>query len=99
MDRSSEILKLINECVAELNGQLPPGERLPSGSDVTLIGDGGTLDSLALVTLIASVEQNLSDQLSIDLPLIDEVIGNHHGETTWTISGLLHFILAQQSLE
>lgn len=99
MDKSSEILKVIDECVAELNGQLPPGEQLPPGSNVTLIGDGGTLDSLALVTLIASVEQALSDQLSIDLPLIDQVIGNYHGETVWTIGSLLQFIIAQQSTE
>ena len=97
MDKSSEVLEVINECVAELNRQLPTSERLQVGLDTTLIGEGGTLDSLALVTLIAGIEQALSERLSIDLPLIDDVIGDYRGETVWTIGSLLQFIVSKQA--
>lgn len=97
MDKSSEVLDVIFECVAELNKQLPPAERLQPSLDAILIGEGGILDSLGLVTLIASIEQSLSEHLSIDLPLIDEVIGDYQAETAWTIGRLQQFITSKQA--
>lgn len=97
MDKSSEVLDVIFECVAELNKQLLPAERLQPSLDAVLIGEGGTLDSLGLVTLIASIEQSLSEHLSIDLPLIDEVIGDYQTETAWTIGRLQQFITSRQA--
>ena len=97
MDKSSEVLKVIFECVAELNKQLSPAEKLQPSVNTTLIGEGGTLDSLALVTLVAGIEQSLSERLSIDLPLIDEVIGDYRGETSWTIGRLQEFVVSRQA--
>lgn len=97
MDKSSEVLDVIFACVAELNAQLPPADRLQPSLDTTLIGEGGALDSLALVTLVASIEQALSERLSIDLPLIDEVIGDYQGETVWTIGRLQEFVVSRQA--
>lgn len=97
MDKSSEVLEVIFGCVAELNKQLPAAERLEASVNTTLIGEGGTLDSLALVTLIADIEQSLSERLSIDLPLIDEVIGDYQGETAWTIGRLQQFVTSRQT--
>jgi len=99
MAKSSDVLDVINECIADLNKQLPPPERLPPGLDATLIGEGGKLDSLALVTLIASIEQALSERLAIDMPLIDEVIGDYRSETGWTVGSLLQLIVSRQAEE
>lgn len=97
MAKTSDVLDVINECITDLNKQLPQAERLPPGLDATLIGEGGTLDSLALVTLMASIEQALSERLSIDLPLIDEVVGDYSGQTRWTVGSLLQLIVSRQA--
>lgn len=97
MDKTSEVLEVIIACVAELNKQLPPGGKLVTSINTTLIGEGGSLDSLALVTLIASIEQSLSERLSIDLPLIDEVIGDYQSDSPWTIGRLQQFITSRQA--
>jgi Phosphopantetheine attachment site. len=97
VDRSSEVLEVIFGCLAELNKQLPPAEKVVASLDTTLIGEGGSLDSLALVTLIASIEQSLSERLSVDLPLIDEVIGDYQGDSSWTIGRLQQFIISRQT--
>jgi len=97
LGNSSDVLDVINECITDLNKQLPVPERLAPGLEATLIGEGGTLDSLALVTLIASIEQALSERLAIDLPLIDEVIGDYRGEAAWTVGNLLELVVSRQA--
>lgn len=67
-----QIVKIIADAYAELadsEGIELEGE---VNADTTLFGDDGALDSMALVTLIVDVEQNIEDAFDKSVSLADE---------------------------
>jgi acyl carrier protein len=50
----------------------PPNQRVPEEPDVVLVGEEGLLDSLALTTLILSLENKLSEKTGQDVSLMLE---------------------------
>jgi hypothetical protein len=69
-----EIKQLVFGCIDRLNQQLPVGGKLVKSEDSVLIGEGGVLDSLGLITLCVNIEQTLSDQLGIQCAVLDELM-------------------------
>ena len=94
MSRSDDILGMIFACIETLNNQLPADAKLPKDISTVLTGDGGVLDSLSLVTLIADIEQELVTRFGIHRPLLDEVVGDYSGGA-WTLEKLQNYILAE----
>ncbi len=66
------VVDIIIGSAEELNGSLEEPIELELGADAPLYGDDGSLDSLALVTLITTIEQELEDQFGSPVSLIDE---------------------------
>ena len=67
-----QVVDIIIASAEELNGSLEEPIELGLGADAPLYGDEGALDSLALVTLITTVEQELEDEFGSAVSLIDE---------------------------
>jgi len=60
------------KCIEELNNQLPPESRLQKSLDAILVGEGGTLDSLGLITFIVSLEEALEEETGVHMALLEE---------------------------
>ena len=64
-------LALIFDTLDLVNAQLPPGQRLARRPDTVLVGAGGVLDSLGLVTFVLALEERLEAALGRAVPLLD----------------------------
>ena len=60
------------KCIEELNNMLPPESRLQKSLDAILVGEGGTLDSLGLITLIVSLEEALEEEIGTHTAFLEE---------------------------
>lgn len=67
-----EIEKIIIETLQELNEELENETLINPTSKTKLYGTSGTLDSLALVSFIADIEERISDIFDKEIVLADE---------------------------
>jgi hypothetical protein len=65
-------LPLIYDALRRVNEIRPPNERVPEEPDVVLVGEEGLLDSLALTTLILTLENKLSEKTGQDVSLMQD---------------------------
>ena len=72
MNNKERILDAIFSALEETNQQLPSGGQLKKSPDTILFGRSGMLDSMALVSLIVSVEENIAEKLGIAITIADE---------------------------
>lgn len=72
MSHDNEILDCIYEAIRELNGQLPPEERLTTAPETVLQGEGAALDSLALINFLVLLEDGVEARLGRRVVLLDE---------------------------
>jgi len=72
MSDPSELHQIVLEAVDEFNRGQIEAERIRSDSEVVLVGEGGQLDSMGLVTLIIAVEQKVQQQFGRAVALADE---------------------------
>jgi hypothetical protein len=84
-------LGIVYDALDVLNGTRAPDEQLPKAPDVPLAGDGGSLDSLALVTLVLAVERGVAAVAGTGVGLLDDQIDPQMSayRTPSTIASLL----------
>jgi D-alanine--poly(phosphoribitol) ligase subunit 2 len=87
-------LQLIYAAVDEINGQLPPGQRLQKTPETVLLGDGAALDSLAFVNLLVAVEGEVERAGGPAVGLLDE-LGKADGDTPLRTIGSIASHVAQ----
>jgi len=63
---------IVLRAVEELNADLEQPVDLSAGSEATLYGEDGVLSSLALVTLLISIEQEIEDEFDVTISLADD---------------------------
>lgn len=63
---------MIFSVIDDLNEDLPADQQLGRSSATVLFGNEGKLDSLGLVSLIVSLEQNVNDRLTKPVTLASE---------------------------
>ena len=85
----AEVIKVIYGCIAELNDQRPQDGKLIAARDTILVGDGGGLDSLSLITLMVAIEQSLATRHQVSVALLDELMSEHHGDPDFRDVGAL----------
>ena len=73
MIEKEQIVQIILSSIDELNEQLPSEERLVKSTDTALFGDGGTLDSLGLISLVTTIEQRIEDDLNAMVTLLQDI--------------------------
>ncbi|MCF7855113.1 MAG: hypothetical protein K9N51_09975 [Candidatus Pacebacteria bacterium] len=70
--------EIIWEAVAELNEMRPPDDQITKSEDTVITGRNSLLDSLAIVNLVAIVEQKMTSTLDVSLELADQ-LGDDNG--------------------
>ena len=70
--RIENILKLLYECIDSANRMLPTEAKLIKSADTVLLGEGGVLDSLALITFLVDLEEALHTKLGLECQLIED---------------------------
>ena len=79
MPTSVDTLKVVFDCIDQLNQQLPLELRLPKSPETVFTGAGSTLDSLSIITLLVAVEQAAGER-GIAISLLDHPeLGNETG--------------------
>lgn len=66
------LVEIILNRAAELNEDLRNKIPVEEGDKAPLFGGGGVLDSIALVTLISAVEQDVEDAFDVALTIADD---------------------------
>ncbi len=92
MEPTKEIAATIGQCIEQLNRQLPAAGQLASGPDAILAGEGGVLDSLGLITLLVSIEQELNSNLGIVCPLLDTFVADTSHPALASVGNLVSWI-------
>jgi acyl carrier protein len=72
LDEPENILAAIYRAVDWINDELPPDRRLIKAPETRLLGAQSVLDSMHLVTLIVTIEQEIEDVFGVALTLADE---------------------------
>ena len=92
MDQLSTITSTVMNCVTQLNRQLAVGDRLGTSPDSIVMGDGGTLDSLGLITLFVNIEQELASKHGLCCPLLDTATSEENPDAMRTLGRLVEWI-------
>ena len=71
-EMQEKIEKIIIDTLKELNEELENDAFLNPNSKTKLYGGNGAMDSLALVSFIADLEDKISDEFEKDIVLADE---------------------------
>ena len=71
MDHKTAIVDAIFDAIDEVNAERPL-LKLDKSLDAVLLGEGSSLDSLDLVTLIVAVEEKIHLRLGLSITLADE---------------------------
>lgn len=87
-----KIIQVIFDAVDELNEEYPEEQRLTKYLDTVLIGEGGKLDSLGVVTLIVTTEQKLEELFGVSFTLADEKAMSQERSPFRTIGSLADYI-------
>jgi acyl carrier protein len=91
-----DVLETLYRAVDELNDQLPPAQQLPKSRDTVLLGEGGRLDSLALVSFVVAVEQEFAGRVGLTLDLMSEQVWDRADGPLRTIGTLADFIAEER---
>ena len=90
-----QVLALVKSAVDEINEELDQ-DRLRNVTEETLLfGDEERIDSLSLVVLIASLEQEVEEAFGVPVELADEKAMSRHRSPYRTVGTLTDFILEQ----
>jgi acyl carrier protein len=81
------VLTSVRTTAAEQDVALPT----ELADDMVLFGDGGLLDSLALVSLVIAVEQGLEDRFGLSVPLADEKALSQRRSPYRTLASLIEY--------
>lgn len=87
----STIQSIIFPAIDELN-QIIDGVKIPKAKETVLLGPTAVLDSLDLVTLILSVEENIAKQTDISVTLADEKAMSRRHSPFRTVGTLAEYI-------
>lgn len=80
------------QAVKELNDQLPPEQQIEESPRAKLFGREAPLDSIGLVNLIVTVEEQLSDELDLDVTLANEKAMSRRTSPFQSVETLIEFI-------
>ncbi|MFA6316398.1 MAG: hypothetical protein WC943_03185 [Elusimicrobiota bacterium] len=91
-----EALDIVRGCLALVNELLPPERRLSPSPDTVVLGEGGSLDSLALIDLLVNLEEKLASGPGVRIQLIDDSLTADGEPPFRTLGDLADWIVARQ---
>lgn len=86
MGRNEQFLQLLYEAVALINQERKPEEALGRSPDAVVMGRFASLDSLAFVNFVSTVEEKIERTYGWQVSLIDVMVNDENPE--WTIGAL-----------
>ncbi|MCP4050885.1 MAG: acyl carrier protein [bacterium] len=89
----SKVIEVIYKSIDDIKDTVSNMKDVNKSKDMVLFGNKGLLDSLGLVTLVVSVEQNLQEQLDISVTLADEKAMSQQVSPFKTIDTLAEYII------
>lgn len=92
MNDEVRIREAVYQAIDELNDILPPQRQLKKSPETVLYDTGGRLDSLELVNLIVTTEQNIEDEFGLPLTLADERAMSQRNSPFRTVGSFLQYI-------
>ena len=92
---SKAIEQISFKCIEELNRQLPPESKLKNSLDAILVGEGGALDSLGLITLIVSLEEAVQEETGICMELLEEELLIDSEGPFRTVGSIVNWIISK----
>ena len=92
MTNHEKAIQAVMDAIDELNEQLPKEERLEKSVDTLLFGSGGSLDSLGLVSLVTTIEQNIEEKFGISITLLDDIAELENDNPLSTVSSLTDYV-------
>ena len=88
-----KVIEAIFDAIDEVNEQRPDEPQVAKSTDTVLFGEAGALDSLGLVNLIVTVEQNLEEEFGVELALADEKAMSMRNSPFRSVSTLADYAL------
>ena len=88
----NKIKEIIFKSIEELNENLEKDQKMQLSINTVLLGRDSNIDSITLVNLIVSIEENLEDNLNISVTLADEKALSQKNSPFLTIKTLLDYI-------
>jgi len=90
MDGYDKVTQLIYDAIGEVNEMRSPDEALECSPEAVIIGSQAKMDSLAFVTFVASVEENIQRRFGKAVSLIDFMLVSE--DPHWTVASLARSI-------
>lgn len=87
-----KIIQIIFAIVKEMNEEMEEKIQIQNEVDTLLYGNGGKLDSIGLINLIVTLEQNIEDEFDIAITLADERAMSQKNSPFRTIRALADYI-------
>jgi hypothetical protein len=94
MDRNGAF-NIVYEALDVVNELRPEAEQLTKSPDLLLFGEDGCLDSLALTTLVLSIERKVNEATGNDIDLFGPDVIEGDMSSLRTVSTLVGSILKQ----
>ena len=86
------VLQLIYDAIDELNPTLKPDRQVEKAPDTVLFGEGSTLESLGLVSLIVGTEQRVADDLGVTITIVNEKAMSMRNSPFRTVETLTEYV-------
>ncbi len=88
-----KVVVIIQNAVEEVNSTLADPVELDFKEEITLFGENGIFDSIALVTLILNIEEALQDQLNVSVLLANEKAMSQKNSPFKSVENLSQYVL------
>lgn len=91
MNTNHTIESVVYEAIKEINEQLPKEQQIPLNLESCLFDGNTGLDSISLVTLIITVEQNIQESFGKIISLADEKAMSQKNSPFKTVESLIEY--------
>ena len=86
------IYKSIYKSIEEVNSQMSKDEQLIKSPDTVLYGESSSIDSIGLINIIVTVEQNIEDDFEKSITLADQKAMSQKQSPFKTVESLAKYI-------
>jgi D-alanine--poly(phosphoribitol) ligase subunit 2 len=87
-----KIIEIIFSIINDMNKESEDKIEIKSETDTQLYGDGGQLDSIGLINLIVTLEQEIEDEFDTSVTLADERALTQKQSPFQTVDSLANYI-------
>lgn len=93
VNSKEDVADAIINCIRIVNQMSSPDRRLQESADAILVGEGGNLDSLGLINLLVSIEDELSTRFELDVALLDDELMTSNNGALRSVETLASWIV------